>query len=369
MPPSHDPAAHEPPPPYRCRRLLRLFLPILLLCLALASAAPAHAGGCDGCPAPSLTDLQKDPGFKLTNRPTWWGGVKPDHYYLSKGACNATIDGPPDIEVLDSWLALRATGEVWHCPHSKSVDTITVESSASDSTEWSFAVKLSSELGSVGASFKREVEMGNTTGTTVTEVTRISKTITPTFCHRITWKAYFQVAKVKAKGTFTFKQHWAWWTKNTTTGSSKVHASGDIYMDCGSGELELTRKAPISGHFDLSQRGCDGPECAHVVSKHVGLFPPWPGPDAPDEPDAPDGDDDDDDGDDEPRGADAPATSSDDPPPSPDEPDSPSPGEPDSAPSDEAPVDAEPSDDGPQSSADLGDAPTGPATDPLEPSP
>lgn len=287
-------------------------------------------------------------------------------------------------------------GRSLELPHSKSVDTITVESAASDSTEWSFSVTLSSELGPVGASFKREVEMGNTTGTTVTEVTRISKSITPTPCHRITWKAYFQVAKVKATGDFQFKQRWAWWTKNTTTDSSTVHASGDIWMDCGSGTLELQRKAPISGHFDLSQRACDDPECAHVVAKHVGMFPPWPPLLGPEE---------EDDEDDKPAGGDTPATSSGDTPTPPDEPDEPAPDAPSAdepsadepSTSPDAPASDGPSPDGPdepasepapqepvsdpdgappseaseepQSSADLGEAPTGPATDPQEPSP
>ncbi len=337
-----------PCPPTRTASLgcgslvLRLLAPFLLVAVWCATPSDARADGCAGCPTPTLEDLQKVPGFKLEKRPTGPRTYRRDYYALDEGECGATLDAPPDITIEDAWLALRASGEVWSCPHSKSVDTIVVEAAASDSTAWSFKVRISADLGPVGAAFKREVEMGNTTGRTVTEVTRISKTITPTYCHRIQWRAYFQVAKVKATGMFTFRQHWAWWTKNLTTGSTQVHAKGDVYMECGSGRLEMERQAPIAGHFELSQSSCGGPECGHVVSKQLGMYPPWPPPAGePQEEEV------------ELPGADDAAPSDAKPTPDTEEGDTPE-GEPSSKPT---------------SSADLGEAPTGPAIDPHETTP
>ncbi len=354
------PSAPRPTEVHGCGRLvLRLLTPLLLACTWLAAPPAALADGCAGCPSPSLSDLQGAPGFGLASRKDFLGRSKQDYYILDKGECEAHIQGIPVITIEDTWLALRASGEVWNCPHSKSSDTITVEAASSDSTEWSFTVTLGSELGPVGATLKREIQMGRTTGSTVTEVTRVSKTITPTFCHRIQWDAYFVVAKVKAVGHYAFKQRWAWWTKNTVTGSTQVHASGDVYMDCGSGSLVLTRKAPLAGHFELTRRGCDGPECVHITPKRLGMFPPWvpPGgalPDAEPADDAPldetPGDTPEEVPEEEAGTAPEPATSSGDS----TEPESP-----------REPEASAPTATAPPSSADLGEAPTGSAADPL----
>lgn len=254
----------------------QLMLLLLLPCLAvLLPTTLAHAGGCDGCPDPTREQLEAQPGFKIEYRPMLGrAGGRPDDVYTDAGACNATMVGTPDVQIDDGWLVLRGQGEVWHCPHSKSTDTITIETHASDKTEWKFSVKLSAELGGVGATVKSEVESGRTTGRTVTEVTRVSKTIAPSFCHRILWRGHFEVVRLKASANYRFTRTWAWWTKNVTTGP-KVHASGRMLITCGSGRLEMERIAPISGHFELVQRGCDDEACANVVHKHLGMFPPW----------------------------------------------------------------------------------------------
>ncbi len=271
--------------------LRQLTLLLLIPCLAAALLAPpARAGGCEGCPAPSLEQLQAQPGFKIEFRPVGSKEGFPDFVYTDAGACNASMVGTPDVQIDDGWLVLRGQGEVWHCPHSKSIDTITIETRASDRTEWSFSTKLSTELGVVGASMKAEVQAGRTTGRAVTEVTTVSKTIAPSYCHRILWRGLFEVVRLKATAEYRFTRTWAWWTKNVTTGA-KVHASGKMQVACGSGRLEMERTAPISGHFELVQRGCDDEGCGHVVQKQLGLFPPWTPPHKPkgsgDEPEEP----------------------------------------------------------------------------------
>ena len=47
-------------------------------------------------------------------------------------------------------------------------------------------------------------------------------------------------------------------------------------MNCGSTTITLTRKAPISGYFRLSQKGCVDKRCYYVVEKHLGFYPALP---------------------------------------------------------------------------------------------
>jgi len=269
------PFSRPKPRPGRASPVLRLLFLLLATLLLAAAPTPAHADGCTNCPRPTLADLQAQPGFVLEDRPGSPGHVRPDTYYVDRGQCVTTSTGTPVVTRGYTWLVLRGSGEVWHCPHSKSVDAITVESSVSDSSEWSFTVKIAAEFRAFAAKIKAEVEAGRTTGVTITEVTSITKTITPAWCHRITWEGWFEVGTFKAETKITTQQRFAWWTKNLTTGD-KVHAKGSIWKLCGSQDVVLSRRAPIAGYFALRQRGCADPECYHVCLKYLGYFPLLP---------------------------------------------------------------------------------------------
>lgn len=324
------------------RRAALLTVPLLLLTALVAAPLPAHAAGCDTCPEPSLAQLAAEPGFTLKERPDGQGGKVRDTYYVDAGECTGTLTAKPVITRLSAWLVLRGKGEVWNCPPSKSTDAITVTTSASDSTAWSLKTKLGAKLKGPGAELIAEVEAGITTGVTITEVTTVTKTITPAYCHRVGWEGWFEVGEFQAKGTFVFTQRFAWWTKNAATGAT-VHAKGDYHQTCGTSDIELGRHAPIAGYFDLTQRGCTEPECSGVKTQRLGFFPelpPYledPKPDESDDEESandPDGDDPDGDepGSDDPDGND------------------PDGGEPDTSNPD-----------------DLGEPPTGPLPDPLAP--
>ena len=289
--------AHAHPKP------LFFFAVSLLLLAGLAPAA--EAAGCDGCPGPTVRDLRSDPAFVLRLRYGHLGQPFSDYYELDRGECHATAKGRPEVKRLRSWLVLRGQGEVWNCPHSKSEDSITIVTQEADSTAWSLKTKVGAEMKTAVAKLKVEVEAGRTGGVTITEVTKVTKTISPGYCRRIAWQGWFEVGEFEATGEFEFRQRWAWWTKNPTTGD-KVHAAGDVWVACGSSSIVLDRKAPVSGHFDLNQRGCSHPRCQKVLSKHLGWFPPLP-PHLPDpnEPDTPDEDED------EPFTPDLPATNED----------------------------------------------------------
>jgi hypothetical protein len=262
-----------------CRPPGAATLGILLLAgaLPLVAAAALHASNCTGCPPPSMATLQAQPGFTLAVRtsPSDPDEVATDQVHLDAGECVTELAGPPNVVRIASWLALRGEGEVWHCPHSRSQDTITVQAAASDSTSWELSGSIGFKLGDVAEAITAELSRGNTTGTTITEVTSVSKTIVPGYCHRIRWAGYFEVATFKATAEVKFSQRWAWWTKNATTGST-VHAKGDVWVSCGTGTVELGRMAPIAGYFSLSQRGCTDGACIGVVPKHLGFFPELP---------------------------------------------------------------------------------------------
>ena len=255
--------------------VLRLLLLLLATLLLAAAPTPAHAGACSNCPSPTLANLRLEAGFTLGSHPTASGLLRQDYYELDRGECVTASSGVPVITRANSFLVLRGTGEVWHCPHSKAVDAITVESSSTDSTAWSFSVKIGAEFKALAAKIKAEVEAGITTGVTITEVTSIKKTITPAWCHRITWAGWFEVGNFEAKASIHVKQRWAWWTKNRETGD-KVHAKGDIWIDCGAQPIILTRAAPIAGYFALRQKGCADPACAKVYLLELGFFPLLP---------------------------------------------------------------------------------------------
>ena len=249
---------------------------IAILALLLAGDL-AFGDDCANCERPTLEELEKEAeGFVLETRPAGFGQVQKDHYLLDKGECVSAPDGPPEVRRLGGVLVLRGQGEVWNCPHSKSVDKITVQREKSDSTSWSFTAMVSLKLKSLAAEFKAQVEAGKTKGETIVEITSISKTITPSYCHRIQWKAFFDVSTYEAKGKISAKQRWAWWTKNRYGGVATVFAKGDYWKVCKSGEFTMQRMAPISGYFQLSQKGCADPSCKTVVTQQLGFFPELP---------------------------------------------------------------------------------------------
>jgi hypothetical protein len=269
---SRDAARHRP----RARRRgARLLLLLAALPALLAGTPPAHAGGCDGCPGPTIRDLRSNPDFRLPQRSDVFGNTYRDYYETDRGECFATASGTPEVKRLRSWLVLRGSGEIWNCPHSVSEDTITITTQQTDSTEWNWRMKVGAELGVPAAKMKVEVEQGLARGTAITEVTKVTKTMRPGYCRRIPWEGYFEVGEFEATGDFIFQQRWAWWTKNETTGPA-VHAKGDVWVNCGTATLILDRKAPISGYFHLSQRGCDDPACVSIVERKLGWFPPLP---------------------------------------------------------------------------------------------
>jgi hypothetical protein len=313
-------------------------LPFVLFAAVAAVPREARADGCEGCSGPTVAHLQQTAGLKLERRGDRLIGYARDYLLTDAGECTATLTAPPTVTRECAWLVERGRGEVWHCPHSKSKDTITIEASRTDSTRWTLKVTSAVKLKAVVAQAMLEVENGRSEGVAIREVTRVSKTITPGYCRRIRWLGYFEVGKFTAEATFKFTQRWAWWTKNRKTGA-KVHQSGDVHMDCGTGAVELGRQAPIAGYFDLTQGACEASKCGSVVAKHLGFFPPLP-PYLPDphadDPPAPKVVEDDD----EPEVPHEPM----DPPPSSDE-----------------------LGDPPAASDDLGDPPTGPLPDPLAP--
>jgi hypothetical protein len=255
---------------------LRHGLAALLAALALVGAPPAHAGGCDACPTPTLQELAAA-GMVLQTRPDpLFAGVRyRDQVYTDAGECTAHLTAPPDVRYDSSYLVVRGEGEVWNCPHSKSTDTITVEASETDSSGWTLTASTSVKLKGLAGEVSAEISAGHSTGTAITEKTSISKTIDPAWCHRVQWTAKFEVATYVATADFAFTQRWAWWTKNVATGD-KALQKGDVVVSCGTATVEISRKAPIAGFFLLSQSGCGGEACSGVPTCSLGYFPELP---------------------------------------------------------------------------------------------
>ncbi len=248
----------------------------LLLC---ASNTGAYADGCDDCGEPSLADLEAKDGFvlkqRLTGNPPPLSPISTDYYEVDAGDCFSAQLGNPEVRMLNAFLALRGKGEVWDCPHSISSDTIVAESRAEDSTGWEFSGTIELKMKSPAAEFKASVTNSVNGSSSITEVTRVEKKISAGWCRRMPWNAYFEVANFEVKGNFAFKQSFAWWTKNSATGD-KVHAKGDITMDCGSATFILQRRAPISVYMHLTKRRCQSPECATIAAEDPTFHPPLP---------------------------------------------------------------------------------------------
>lgn len=256
------------------RLLLLALLPPLLLLAAFATR-PARAD-CDDCPPPSERELRQQPGFEILDR---WGpwGIGKDYVEMDGGECRVVLEDAPVIVKVSSWLALRATGEVWHCPHGSSTDRVVIETRQGDSTTWSVSGSFGLDASLAVASLEASISAGRTRGESITEVTRVEKTISAAWCLRIPWEGYFEIARYEARAPGRVERRWAWWTKNLATGSS-VHAHGEMWVTCERGELVLWRRAPIAGIFHLSQRPCQDPACADLTARDLGWFPEPPAP-------------------------------------------------------------------------------------------
>ncbi len=267
---------HTPPQVSPCRyRTRRRVLAGLaaMLAFALGSIAPA-AADCADCPGPSERELQRQPGFELLDR---WGpfGIGTDYVETDGGECRLVIEEDPIISKTGSWLALRATGEVWNCPHGTSSDRVVIETRHGDSTSWAVTSSFHADASAVLATFRAHIESSRTVGASITEVTRVEKRIDAASCLRIAWQGYLEIAQYEARAQGRIERRWAWWTKNIATGSS-VHAKGDVWVVCERGNLLLSRRAPIAGVFHLTQRSCEDDGCEKRPPRDLGWFPDPP---------------------------------------------------------------------------------------------
>ena len=130
-------------------------------------------------------------------------------------------------------------------------------------------------LSVLGAGLTAQVTAAVKQGHTLTEVTEVTQHIRAAWCRIIPWTAMFHVADFQAEATVKVKRTWKWWTGNAAT-KDEVHKSGTCKVNCGTAEVVLTRKAPLSGYFHLSQKACRDPGCAHIVATEIGFMPPLP---------------------------------------------------------------------------------------------
>ena len=253
----------------------RLLALVLVAGSTLVSARAARAD-CEDCPGPTWAELRAQPGFELLIRRGAWG-AELDYVETDGGECRVVLDDVPTVHKTGSWLVLRAAGEVWTCPHSTSTDRIAIETREGDSTAWSVTGTLGAEADLIVASVQSRLEAGLTRGETITEVTRVEKTIRAAWCRRIPWEGYFEIARYEASASGRIERRFAWWTKNANTGAL-VHAHGEMQVTCHAGTIVLWRRAPIAGWFHLRERPCNDPACADVTARDLGWFPDPPPP-------------------------------------------------------------------------------------------
>lgn len=248
----------------------------VLLALALLVAPPAAQASCEDCPGPTWAELRAQPGFVMVIRRGPYGALL-DYLEVDGGECRVVLEDTPTIRKTGSWLVLRATGEVWNCPHSASTDRVVIETREGDSTDWTLSGTVAAELDAVVASVRAQLEAGISRGASITEVTRVEKTITAAWCRRIPWEGYFEIARYEAVAHGRVERRYAWWTKNLNTGSV-VHVHGEMWVHCTSGEILLWRRAAIAGFFHLSEASCKDPACAPLTPRDLGWFPDPPPP-------------------------------------------------------------------------------------------
>ncbi len=231
---------------------------VLVATVALAPGGEARGDACSECGPPTLAELGSHPDFQLDTR----HGSK-DYVETDGGECTFKIEGEPTMKKTGSWLILRGTGEVWNCPFGSSEDTMTATTSESDSSGWTLSASAKVSLKSLGTGVETTVTAAVNQSCTIQEVTSISKKLKAAYCHRIPWKAYFEVATYEAQVEYTLSRRFAWWTKNVRTGHV-VHRHGEVWIVCETGTATLDAEAPISWRFPPVQgpvpgRGVPGP--------------------------------------------------------------------------------------------------------------
>ncbi|MDJ0973395.1 MAG: hypothetical protein QNJ98_02965 [Planctomycetota bacterium] len=249
----------------------------VVLCLGPA-APPALAGECIGCPEPSVSEIVAAENVTLASRspePPFdlWGGASRDYMEMDAGDCEFNVTGPEEADRVATWLVLRAYGEVWNCPHSKSSSTISASVTHEDRSDWSLAATVSAglELGVLKAGAELTETNGGSRG--IKETSDLSTTLTAQACRRIPWLAYLRVARYRIEMTVTMVQPYAWWTKNDNTGA-KVHQKGTYEVECLSVDIPFQRKAPLAWHLHLASYPCEG--CSSEPPKDEGWFPKLP---------------------------------------------------------------------------------------------
>lgn len=242
------------------------------LLVGAAGARAAGADACEECQAPSGEALQAAAGFTLEVRDGPFG-PRQDVLETDGGACSIRIVGDPTFEMVNSYLVLMGSGEVWNCPGSNSCDTMSVSYEDAASTEWSQTGEIGASIGAYGVGLSASLKETISRMHTIRVVSHLSKQQCATWCHRIHWEGYFEVGEFTCTVNYVLSRDFAWWTKNTYTGS-EVHQKGHIQVDCGSGTAKFHRTAPINAVFKLSDSVCDNfTECPWFPTKDLGFFP------------------------------------------------------------------------------------------------
>jgi hypothetical protein len=265
------------PQPFRrtgARRPRSVGVSALLLLVATLGldAPPSFADSCSDCPTPSAESILQAAGITLQTRTGVFGEPHTDKLHTDQGECTATGEDVPEIDLKESYLVLSAAGEVWNCPQSQSSSQVTAEISREHKTEWSLSAAVELSLKTPVAEYKARFNASQGGSDGIREVTRLSTTLNAKNCERVPWLAYLRVGTFELRADFAVSQRWAWWTKNTTTGS-QVHESGNYVQSCGSKEVVFSRNAPLAWHLRLAHRNCCGGGGRY---RDLGFHPPLP---------------------------------------------------------------------------------------------
>lgn len=258
----------------RGKRLKEVTALAVLAAVVLAGGAPrlASADACSDCSAPSGERLQQLGGFTLEERQGLWGPSE-DYVEVDGGACDVSIDGEPTFRMVNSYLVMAGSGEVWDCPESSSCDTMSITFEEEHGGEWTESGEAGVGIGAYGATLSAKIMEMVKRSFRVRTVTRLDKHACAKYCHRIQWEGYFEVGTFECTVHFTITREFAWWTKNKYTGPD-VHQRGRITVDCGSGEATFRRTAPINAFFHLFDGPCEHAVlCKSVTSRDLGWWP------------------------------------------------------------------------------------------------
>lgn len=275
LPPAPAPAGR----PGRPRLRVAVLLLLALVAAPLVLAAPAHADDCAGCAEPTVESLTADGGLKLQNRrgEAWWfeEGAR-DYLCVDAGECSTVIEPTGVQQIRNANLRLRGSSVAMTCPWGNVTGAMIFRTQQSDNTSWSVSFSMSGEFGTPLSkfSYKSEAKFGQST--TVTRVTEHRVNATAQYCHVLSVAAYFLIQDIDVPAVATRTRHYAWWTKNATTGSA-VHQRGNVYVPCSSEPVTLTTRASVSVHVNtvvtICPWGCDG---VSVTQGSTGLLPPPP---------------------------------------------------------------------------------------------